>query len=60
MWWVMKLQPYKFDIMYQPGAKHMNTNAMTRPLVVHDDDIVSVVGELWVKRVAAICGWEFV
>ncbi len=59
-WWAMKLQPYEFDIVYRQGMKHVNANAMTRPLVVHDNNIVSVIGEPWVKRAAAIQGWEFV
>jgi hypothetical protein len=58
--WAMKLQLYEFNIMYQPGAKHMNTNTMTRPLVVSDDDIVSVVSKPQAKRAAAIQGQEFV
>lgn len=38
----------------------MNTNTMTRPLVVSDDDIVSVVSKPQAKRAAAIQGQEFV
>jgi hypothetical protein len=44
-WWAMKLQPYKFEIVYRPGMKHCNTDTMTHPPVVVDEDIVSVVAE---------------
>ena len=50
----MKLQPYKFSIIYQPGVKHCNANTMTRPPVVCGTDIISVVSEPQVKRVVAI------
>ena len=32
--WAMKLQPYEFNIVYWPGAKHTNADAMTRPPIV--------------------------
>jgi hypothetical protein len=58
--WAMKLQPYEFKIMYQPGAKHDNADAMTRPPIVADEDIVSVVGESRARRAAAEKGREFI
>jgi hypothetical protein len=49
VWWAMKLQPYKFEIVYCAGVKHVNVDAMMRPPIVSDLDIVAVVGELWAK-----------
>jgi hypothetical protein len=40
--------------MYQPGAKHSNMDVMTQPLIVAEDDIVSVVGEPRARRAAVI------
>jgi len=52
--WAMKLQLYKFDIVYWPGMKHVNADTMARPPVVSDDDIISVVSEPQAKKAVAI------
>jgi hypothetical protein len=48
-WWVMKLQPYEFEIVYCAGVKHVNVDAMMRLPIVSDLDIVAMVSEPWVK-----------
>jgi hypothetical protein len=58
--WVLKLQPYKFKIVHHVGSKHVNTDTMTRPLVVQEHDIIAVVVTTWPVQQVALVGWEFV
>ncbi len=58
--WALKLQPYEFEIVHRAGTRHANADAMTRPPVVSDLDIVAVVGTTRPVRRAAVAGREFI
>jgi hypothetical protein len=55
----MKLQPYKFKIVYHAGVKHVNADTITRPPIVSNTDIMAIIGETRVKQAAAIKGRKF-
>jgi hypothetical protein len=62
-WWSMKLQPYKFKVVYCVGTQHANANTMTHPPVGHMEETNMVCIALeWSQpaRHAAIAGCEFV
>lgn len=34
--WIIKLQEYPYEMVYRKGAKHVNTDSMTRGLVARE------------------------